>query len=346
MAAKIAIGYKFIPTDKELVLHYLRAKAKGQPLPVEGLVNECNLYDDQELSKIFSKMRTRSKLYYYFTELKKKNGKGKRIDRMVGKGTWKGLDRGKPIHDNEGRLTGRKRSFDYINRESSEHSVWDMKEYSLEGVSLEDDQLIKDKNYVLCAIKMKRRRAEIEQQEQPVDDFDIDHYSVEDDQPTPIIQQEEQPTATVIQQEEQPTAAVIQQELAPPDDDDHFDWDQFVWDSTLAATTVIQQEEQPTVAFMQQEQAQADDNGHFDWDQFVWDSTLAATPVIQQEEQPTAAVIQQEQAQADDGGHFDWDQFVWDSTLAATPVIQQLDVADDDLFDLDQFDWNSTLPSL
>ncbi|XP_028076004.1 NAC transcription factor 25-like [Camellia sinensis] len=144
MAAKITIGYKFIPMDKELVLHYLRAKAKGQPLPVKGLVNKCNLYDDQELSKIFSKMRTKSKLYYYFTELKKKNGKGKRIDRLAGKGTWKGLDRGKPIHDNEGRLTGRKRSFDYINRESSEQSVWDMKEYSLEGVSLEDDQLIKN----------------------------------------------------------------------------------------------------------------------------------------------------------------------------------------------------------
>ncbi|KAL7228420.1 hypothetical protein ACSBR2_007189 [Camellia fascicularis] len=88
MAAKITIGYKFIPTDNELVLHYLIVKAKGQPLPVEGLVNECNLYNDQELSKIFSK----------------------------------------PIHDNEGRLTGHKRSFYYINRESSEHSVWDMKE--------------------------------------------------------------------------------------------------------------------------------------------------------------------------------------------------------------------------
>ncbi|CAL5401349.1 unnamed protein product [Camellia sinensis] len=210
-------------------------------------------------------------------EFNKKNGKGKRIDRMVGKVTWKGLDRGKPIHDNGGRLTRRKRSFDYINRESSEHSVWDMKECSLEGVSLEDDQLIKDKNY------------------QPVDDSDIDHYSVEDDQP-----------ALVIQQEEQPTAAVTQQELAPPDDDDHFDWDQFVWDSTLAATLVIQQEEQPTVTFIQQKQAQADDNGHFDWDQFAWDSILAATPVIQQEEQPTAVFIQQELAQADDNGHFDW----------------------------------------
>ncbi|KAL7263432.1 hypothetical protein ACSBR1_001567 [Camellia fascicularis] len=123
MAAEITIGYKFIPMNKELVLYYLRVKAKGQPLPTEGLVNECNLYDDLELSKIFSKMITKLKLYYYFTELKEKNGKGKRIDRMVGKGTWKGLDRGKPIHDNKGGLTGRKRSFDYINRESSEHSV-------------------------------------------------------------------------------------------------------------------------------------------------------------------------------------------------------------------------------
>ncbi|KAI8022051.1 hypothetical protein LOK49_LG03G03023 [Camellia lanceoleosa] len=160
-------------------------------------------------------MRTKSKLYYYFIELKKKNGKGKRIDRMVAKGTWKGLNRHKPIRDNEGRVTGRKRIFDYINRESSEHNVWDITEYSLEG-----------QNYVLCAIKMKRHRAKIEQQEQPVDDSDIDHYSVEDDQPTvAVIQQEEQPTVAVMQQEEQPTTAFIQQELAPPDDEDHFDWD-------------------------------------------------------------------------------------------------------------------------
>ncbi|XP_028088315.1 NAC domain-containing protein 68-like [Camellia sinensis] len=209
MAANITIGYKFIPTDKELILHYLRAKAKGQPLPVEGLVNECNLYDDQELLKIFSKMRTKSKLYYYFTELKKKNGKGKRIDHMVGKGTWKGLDR---VRTDEYRPV---------------------------------TACVTDKNYVLCVIKRKRRRVEIEQQEQPVDDSDIDHYFIE---------------------QEEPTAAVIQQELAPTDDDDHFDWDQFVWDSTLTATPVIQPEKQPTTAFIQQELAEADDNGHFDWD--------------------------------------------------------------------------------
>ena len=68
---------------------------------------------------------------------------------MVGKGTWKGLDRGKPIHDNEGRLTGRKQSFNYINREWSEHRVWDMKQYSLESVSLEDDQLINVSSFSL-----------------------------------------------------------------------------------------------------------------------------------------------------------------------------------------------------
>ncbi|KAI7987224.1 NAC domain-containing protein 68 [Camellia lanceoleosa] len=83
------------------------------------------------MSNIFNTVKTN---IYVFTQLKKKSGKGKRIDRTVGKmGTWKAIDAPKPVEDHHGRVIGGKRSLDYENKErSGEHGAWNMKEYSLD----------------------------------------------------------------------------------------------------------------------------------------------------------------------------------------------------------------------
>ncbi|THG23635.1 hypothetical protein TEA_014907 [Camellia sinensis var. sinensis] len=152
----VGVGYKFKPSDIELIEYYLLNKITNQPLPVQGHVIECDVYDEKQMSNIFNTVKTN---LYVFTQLKKKSGKGKRIDRTVGKmGTWKAIDAPKPIEDDHGRVIGGKRSLDYENKErSGEHGAWNMKEYSLDGASLARINDLKLKDYVLCFIQRKRR---------------------------------------------------------------------------------------------------------------------------------------------------------------------------------------------
>ncbi|KAL7184798.1 hypothetical protein ACSBR2_026856 [Camellia fascicularis] len=156
MAMEFGVGYKFKPSDIELIEYYLLNKIINQPLPMQGHVIECDVYDEKQMSNIFNTVKTN---LYVFTQLKKKSGKGKRIDRTVGKmGTWKAIDAAKPIEDQRGRVIGGKRSLDYENKErSGEHGAWNMKEYSLDGASLARINDLKLKDYVLCIIQRKRR---------------------------------------------------------------------------------------------------------------------------------------------------------------------------------------------
>lgn len=42
--ASIPPGYRFRPTDEELIVYYLLKKINNQPLPL-NLINQCNVYE-------------------------------------------------------------------------------------------------------------------------------------------------------------------------------------------------------------------------------------------------------------------------------------------------------------
>ncbi|XP_052209278.1 NAC domain-containing protein 2-like [Diospyros lotus] len=193
MELKFLLGYVFEPTDEVLIEHYLLKRMTGEILPVAelNLVSECNLYSEEGLQEAFRRIQeledkeendeddddvrensldhfipspTFNKELFFFTPLRKKSHNGNRIDRSVGKGTWKGLDKGHPILDTQGRVIGMKKSFNYDNKGSAQHLQWDMKEYSLDGICLQNPNI---KDYAICKIKKKarargRKRARIE----------------------------------------------------------------------------------------------------------------------------------------------------------------------------------------
>ncbi|XVF07952.1 hypothetical protein REPUB_Repub06bG0183600 [Reevesia pubescens] len=78
-------GYRFLPTDQELIVHYLLNKVKREALSSDAVI-DCEIYgdDDKEPWKIFDK--TSGEKVYVFTRLKK-NGKARRVERRVGLGT-------------------------------------------------------------------------------------------------------------------------------------------------------------------------------------------------------------------------------------------------------------------
>ncbi|KAI9160368.1 hypothetical protein LWI28_007492 [Acer negundo] len=91
-----AVGYWFNPTDKELAVDYLFHKVHGNPLPSTTAVKECDIYGESHAWKgLFEDMEEDT--LYFFTRLKKKTEKGKRVDRTTDSGTWKGQQGDKEI---------------------------------------------------------------------------------------------------------------------------------------------------------------------------------------------------------------------------------------------------------
>ncbi|KAK8663541.1 hypothetical protein V6N13_083357 [Hibiscus sabdariffa] len=86
---RIPPGFRFVPTDYELIKYYLLNKLKGQPLPCDKHIHEREIYGEKnkEPWNIFGE--TSSKTFYVFIELRKK-GEERAIDRIAGSGTWKG----------------------------------------------------------------------------------------------------------------------------------------------------------------------------------------------------------------------------------------------------------------
>lgn len=157
-------GYRFLPTELELIRFYLLNKVTGNPIPgldnhVMNPVIECDLYGDPTIwMNVFEE--TGMKCLYFYTKLKikKKMGKksdennGNRVERSTEWGTWRGQSDGKVCQN---RIhVGSKRSFTYGTKKgfNANNSGWVMYEYRLDGIYGNHPN---QHNYVICMIKKK-----------------------------------------------------------------------------------------------------------------------------------------------------------------------------------------------
>ncbi|GLT75112.1 hypothetical protein SLA2020_468610 [Shorea laevis] len=88
-------GFRFHPTDEELVVHYLKRKAASAPLPVT-IIAEVDLYkfDPWELP---SKAAFGEQEWYFFSPRDRKYPNGARPNRAATSGYWKATGTDKPI---------------------------------------------------------------------------------------------------------------------------------------------------------------------------------------------------------------------------------------------------------
>nr|QBM78856.1 NAC5 domain protein [Pinus massoniana] len=88
-------GFRFHPTDEELVIHYLKKKVSCSPLPA-SIITEIDLYkyDPWELP---AKASYGEQEWYFFSPRNRKYPNGDRPNRSAGSGYWKATGTDKPI---------------------------------------------------------------------------------------------------------------------------------------------------------------------------------------------------------------------------------------------------------
>ncbi|XP_038690045.1 NAC domain-containing protein 53-like [Tripterygium wilfordii] len=154
-ATSLAPGFRFHPTDEELVRYYLKRKVCNKPFRFDP-ISVVDIYRSEPWDlPSRSKLKSRDLEWYFFSALDKKYGNGSRTNRATEKGYWKTTGKDRPVRWNT-KTVGMKKTLVYhLGRAPrGERSNWIMHEYRLTDEDLEKAGITQDA-YVLCRIFQK-----------------------------------------------------------------------------------------------------------------------------------------------------------------------------------------------
>lgn len=155
VASSLAPGFRFHPTDEELVRYYLRRKVCGKPFRFDA-ISDVDVYkvEPWDLPDL-SKLKSRDLEWYFFSALDKKYGNGSRTNRATEKGYWKTTGKDRTVH-HRSQEVGMKKTLVYHSGRApkGERTNWVMHEYRLIDQELEKAGIIQDA-FVLCRIFRK-----------------------------------------------------------------------------------------------------------------------------------------------------------------------------------------------
>ncbi|XAR54978.1 hypothetical protein NMG60_11030333 [Bertholletia excelsa] len=151
-------GFRFHPTDEELVDYYLRKKIASRRIDLD-VIRDIDLYriepwDLQELCKIGTEEQNE---WYFFSHKDKKYPTGTRTNRATKVGFWKATGRDKAIYSKHSLIGMRKTLVYYKGRApNGQKSDWIMHEYRLETNENGNPQ---EEGWVVCRVFKKRMTA-------------------------------------------------------------------------------------------------------------------------------------------------------------------------------------------
>ncbi|XP_031273604.1 NAC transcription factor 25-like [Pistacia vera] len=174
-------GYRFNPTDEELVVDYLKNKIFKNALPC-NIIQEINLYDYHPQQLYNSHKKEGGKFMYFFTPRDRKYPHGNRPKRQAVDGFWKATGVDHPVTVNNIKVAS-KRSLVYYNgsNKNSTKTNWIMYEYVMDQHSTPaaskptyskksqaaasrsnatpDDSNMKLDDWVLCKVYLKNHKS-------------------------------------------------------------------------------------------------------------------------------------------------------------------------------------------
>ncbi|KAI3505342.1 hypothetical protein L1887_27437 [Cichorium endivia] len=155
-------GFRFHPTDEELLYYYLRKKVSYEAIDLDVIrevdLNKLEPWDLKDKCRIGSGPQNE---WYFFSHKDKKYPTGTRTNRATAAGFWKATGRDKAIHllSNSKRIGMRKTLVFYTGRAPHGHKTdWIMHEYRL------DDQYsnaatpseVQEDGWVVCRVFKKK----------------------------------------------------------------------------------------------------------------------------------------------------------------------------------------------
>ncbi|KAL0450557.1 UNVERIFIED_CONTAM: protein FEZ [Sesamum latifolium] len=125
-------GFRFHPTDEELVEFYLKRKLQQRSLPIE-LIKQVDIYkyDPWDLPKLAS---TGEKEWYFYCPRDRKYRNSTRPNRVTGSGFWKATGTDRPIYSSDGtKCIGLKKSLVFYRGRAAKgmKTDWMMHEFRL-----------------------------------------------------------------------------------------------------------------------------------------------------------------------------------------------------------------------
>ncbi|KAK1396492.1 NAC domain-containing protein [Heracleum sosnowskyi] len=148
----LAPGFRFHPTDEELVRYYLTRKACGKPFRFQA-VSEIDVYKSEpwELAG-FSSLSSRDLEWYFFSPVDRKYGNGCRLNRATGRGYWKATGKDRMVR-HKGQTIGMKKTLVFHSGRAPDgkRTNWVMHEYRLSDIELQKSGVAQDA-FVLCRI--------------------------------------------------------------------------------------------------------------------------------------------------------------------------------------------------
>ncbi|KAL8473261.1 hypothetical protein ACS0TY_030191 [Phlomoides rotata] len=168
-------GFRFHPTDEELVGYYLRKKVASQKIDLD-VITDIDLYriepwDLQEKCRIGYEEQ---KEWYFFSHKDKKYPTGTRTNRATMAGFWKATGRDKAVYDRSKLIGMRKTLVFYKGRApNGQKSDWIMHEYRLES---EENGPPQEEGWVVCRAFKKRSTSTGQSKSCSVEGWDSTYY--------------------------------------------------------------------------------------------------------------------------------------------------------------------------
>ncbi|KAL8134224.1 hypothetical protein AgCh_009324 [Apium graveolens] len=147
-------GFRFHPTDVELVMYYLKRKVTKKKFQFEAMA-ELNVYKYEPWDLADKSLLRRDLEWYFFSPRERKYGNGGRTNRATETGYWKATGKDRAVIYNN-RTVGMIKTLIFYKGHApkGERTDWVMHEYRIEDKNLSDIGITQD-SYVICKIFQK-----------------------------------------------------------------------------------------------------------------------------------------------------------------------------------------------
>ncbi|KAH1130583.1 hypothetical protein J1N35_001961 [Gossypium stocksii] len=131
---EIPAGFRFFPTEEELVSFYLRNQLDGRRQEMHSVIPVLNIYDVEpwDLPQLAGeRCRRDTEQWFYFTPRQEREARGGRANRTTASGYWKATGSPSYVYSSDDRVIGMKKTMVFYKGKapSGKKTKWKMNEY-------------------------------------------------------------------------------------------------------------------------------------------------------------------------------------------------------------------------